>query len=258
MDSAKTSKYVDDNFEESFVAPLSKFIEIPNLTPAFDDTFLTNDLTTQAIQHVIDYADSLEIEGLKHHWYKEEGRAPMLLFTYEGEGTQNVMLYGHLDKQPHMEGWMEGTGPTTPAIIGDKLYGRGASDDGYVPFAVLMGLKNVIDQGQKCPRVVLVLETEEESGSKDLVYLLDKNADIIKTPDICICLDSGALDYKNVWLTSTLRGMFACNLKVEVATQGTHSGLAGGIIPDTWRILTQLLKRVEDQETGVLIQDFNT
>jgi len=51
------------------------------------------------------------------------------------------MLYGHLDKQPHMEGWDEGKGPTEPVIEGGRLYGRGSSDDGYVPFAVLTAIK---------------------------------------------------------------------------------------------------------------------
>jgi len=80
----------------------------------------------------------------------------------------------------------------------------------------------------------LVLETEEESGSTDLVYLLQKNKETIGKIDACICLDSGCLDYDSLWLTSTLRGVCMFNLSVEIASQGTHSGLAGGILPDTW------------------------
>ena len=108
--------------------------------------YLTNGLVEKAIELVIDYADSLEIKGLETHLYKEEGIPPMLLFTYEGEGSKNIMLYGHVDQQPHMEGWKEGTGPITPVIIDDKLFGRGSSDDGYVPFAVLLALKNAVLQ----------------------------------------------------------------------------------------------------------------
>jgi acetylornithine deacetylase/succinyl-diaminopimelate desuccinylase-like protein len=111
---------------------------------------------------------------------------------------------------------------------------------------VLLALKNAILQGARVPRTVLVLEAEEESGSKDLVHLLEVNKEIIKTPDVCICLDSGALDYNNIWLTSTLRGMVAFTIEVKVAQQGSHSGLAGGVIPDTWRILNLLLGRLEN------------
>lgn len=88
---------------------------------------------------------------------------------------------------------------------------------------------------------MLVLETEEESGSDDLVYLLNKNKDVLGKIDACICLDSGCLDYQSLWLTSTLRGMCIFKLTAEIATQGTHSGLAGGILPDTWRIINLLI-----------------
>ena len=65
----------------------------------------------------------------------------MLFFVLEGEG-KNVMIYGHLDKQPHMEGWDDNKSPIDPIIENGRLYGRGSSDDGYVPFAVLLGIKN--------------------------------------------------------------------------------------------------------------------
>lgn len=182
----------------------------------------------------------------------------MLFFNLKGTSPVNVMLYGHLDKQPHMEGWKEGTGPVTPVIIDDHLYGRGSSDDGYVPFMTLLAIKNAIDQGQPLPNLCIVLECEEESGSTDLVYLLEKNADLIGKPDVCICMDSGALNYEAIWLTSTLRGLCSFRLDVEVATQGTHSGLGGGIIPDSYRILNQLLTRLEDPVTGVVCDELQT
>lgn len=249
MDAAKTKEFVDEHFDKNFVEPLSDFIRIPNLTPAFDPEYLTNGLVEKSIEFIKNYAESLNIEGLEFHHYQEEGLVPMVVMVYEGAGSPNVMIYGHLDKQPHMEGWREGTGPTEPTIIDGKLYGRGASDDGYVPFAVLLALKNAIDQGHAVPRIAIVLETEEESGSHDLVPLLEKCAHWIKDPDVCICLDSGALDYSTLWLTSTLRGMIAFNLKVSIAENAVHSGISGGAIPETFRIANSLLDRLEDPET---------
>ena len=107
----------------------------------------------------------------------------------------------------------------------------------------------------KLPWIVLVLETEEESGSCDLIYLLNKNTDIIKEPDICICLDSGNLDYNNIWLTSTLRGICEVYLTVEIASGGTHSGTGGGILPDSYRILNLLISWLENQKTGEVIKE---
>lgn len=54
-----------------------------------------------------------------------------------------------------------------------------------------------------------------------------------------------------------MRGLCSFKLTAEIATQGTHSGLAGGILPDTWRIINLLIRRLEDPETGKVIDDFH-
>ena len=249
MDTEKTTQYVSDNFDKYFVEPLSDFVRIPNLSPLFDKEFHTNGLITNAVDFVKQYAESLNIEGLEFHWYKEEGIPPMAVLVYEGKGSQNIMIYGHLDKQPHLDGWKEGTGPVSPAIIDGRLYGRGSSDDGYVSFALLLAIKNALDQGATLPRIALVLETEEESGSRSLEYLLEKCSEWIKTPDVWICLDSGILNYNTLWLTSSLRGTCSFNMKVSITEAGVHSGVAGGIIPETFRIANSLLDRIEDPVT---------
>jgi len=40
-----------------------------------------------------------------------------------------------------------------------------------------------------------VLETEEESGSANLLHLLDAAKDFIGKPDFLICMNSQALDF---------------------------------------------------------------
>ena len=249
MDVERTKAYVEENFEKCFVEPISGFIKIPNLTPAFDPEYYSNGLIQDAIQFVKEYAESMNIEGLEFHVHDEEGMPPMVVISIEGTGSPNVMIYGHLDKQPHMDGWREGTGPTTPTIIENKLYGRGSTDDGYVPFATLLAVKNAIEQGVELPRIVLVLETEEESGSSFLIPLLDKCIDWIKEPDYCICMDSGCLDYKKLWMTSSLRGTIGFNLKVSIAENALHSGVCGGAVPESFRVLNNLLNRLEDPDT---------
>ena len=64
------------------------------------------------------------------------------MYEPKEEGKRkNIMMYGHLDKQPWFTGWDEGLSPTNPVIRGDFMYGRGTSDDGYAPFACMMALK---------------------------------------------------------------------------------------------------------------------
>ena len=96
----------------------------------------------------------------------------LYIIPAQGGSKKNVMLYGHLDKQPWMEGWREGLGPTKPVLEGNYLYGRGGADDGYSPLSSMPAIKNAHLQGVATPRCVMVLESEEESGSPNLISLL--------------------------------------------------------------------------------------
>ena len=65
-----------------------------------------------------------------------------------------------------------------------------------------------------------------------------------------VCLDGGGGDYQRMWLTSSLRGMVKVTVTVRVLDAAQHSGLASGIVPSSFRILRQLLDRLEDSATG--------
>jgi len=163
-----------------------------------------------------------------------------------------VLLYGHLDKQPEMVGWAEGYGPWIPRLEGDKLYGRGGADDGYAMFAALTALAALREQGAPHARCVILIEACEESGSYDLPPYVEHLSPRIGNPSLVICLDSGCGNYDQLWLTTSLRGMAAGTLKIEVLEEGVHSGDASGVVPSSFRILRQLLSRLEDEATGAI------
>jgi len=175
----------------------------------------------------------------------------------DAKDTQ-LMFYGHLDKQPWMDGWDEGLGPCNPVIRGDYMYGRGGSDDGYAPFSTMLAIKNAQVQGVPLPRCALVLETEEESGSPNLIDLLNAAKSFIGDPDYLFCLDSGAFDYSQLWLTSSLRGISLMDMTVSAAKSGYHSGEVGGIVPETFRVVRELLNRLDDPRTGKCMKELET
>jgi acetylornithine deacetylase/succinyl-diaminopimelate desuccinylase-like protein len=184
------------------------------------------------------------------------GRTPLILIEVPGTAPpQNgkdasVLMYGHLDKQPEMKGWADGTGPWEPVLKDGKLYGRGGADDGYALFAALSALLALQDQGTAHARIVIVIEASEESGSPDLPFYVEHLSDRIGTPDLVVCLDSGCGNYDQLWLTTSLRGNMLGILTVRVLTEGVHSGAASGIAPSSFRIARQLLSRIEDEATG--------
>ena len=190
------------------------------------------------------------IEDMTLEVIRLDGRTPLLFMEIPGENDDCVVLYGHLDKQPEMTGWREDLGPWIPKMEGDRLYGRGGADDGYSAFASLTALAALQEQGVPRSRCVVIIEACEESGSYDLPFYIDALAERIGTPSLVICLDSGCGNYDQLWCTTSLRGSVGGTLTIENLTEGVHSGDAGGVIPSTFRILRQLLTRLENEQTG--------
>jgi acetylornithine deacetylase/succinyl-diaminopimelate desuccinylase-like protein len=134
-----------------------------------------------------------------------------------------------------------------------RLYGRGGADDGYAAFAALTAIEAVRVAGGRHARCVVLIECSEESGSHDLPAHLDQLGDRIGTPSLVVCLDSGCANYDRLWVTTSLRGNLVGTLRVDVLTEGVHSGLAGGVVPSSFRILRRLLDRIEDPDTGRIL-----
>jgi acetylornithine deacetylase/succinyl-diaminopimelate desuccinylase-like protein len=189
---------------------------------------------------------------------KLEGRTPLLFIDIPGDSSDCVLLYGHMDKQPEMTGWREGLGPWDPVIVEDKLYGRGGADDGYAVFAAVTAIQALKDQQAKRARCVIIIEACEESGSYDLPFYVEALADRIGIPSLIICLDSGCGNYDQLWCTSSLRGLVVGDLTVELIKEGVHSGEGSGVVASSFRVMRQLLSRLEDEKTGeILVRDFH-
>jgi len=101
----------------------------------------------------------------------------------------------------------------------------------------------------------MVLETEEESGSPTLLELLDISKEAIGKPDFMFCMDSGAFNWDQLWMTSSLRGIAVVDMTVEAAKGGYHSGEVGGIVPETFRIMRTLLDRIDDSKNGMCVKE---
>jgi acetylornithine deacetylase/succinyl-diaminopimelate desuccinylase-like protein len=172
-----------------------------------------------------------------------------------GSGELVTLLYGHLDKQPPLGSWREGLEPFVAVRDGDRLYGRGTADDGYSIFAAIGALEALAATGTPHGRCVVIIEASEESGSPHLgPYLQDVEARIGGSgPGLVVCLDSGCATYDRLWTTTSLRGNLVLSVTVEVLSEGVHSGLAGGIVPSSFRLLRRLLSRIEDEVTGEIL-----
>ena len=246
---------VNTFWDEKIIPVLTEYIKIPNKSPSFDPDWEKHGLMDKVLNLALDWANENKPEGSTVTTERTPGRTPIIMVDVPGTKDGNILMYGHLDKQPEMDGWADGLGPWTPVLKNDKLYGRGGADDGYALFASISSIRALKDQGLDHPRILVLIEFSEESGSPDLPHYMDLCSDKIGTPDLVVCLDSGAGDYNRFWTTTSLRGLIGLSMKVEVLSEGVHSGGASGHVPSSFRIARQLLSKLEDETTGEILLD---
>ena len=258
MDTVKTKPFVEKMWRDEVLPELMNYIRIPNRSPLYDPQWQEHGHMGEAVSLIEQWCRRQPIPGMLFDVVTLEGRTPLLFLDIPGDSSDTVLLYGHMDKQPEMTGWREGLGPWNPVIEGDKLYGRGGADDGYAVFSALTAIRALNDQQVPHARCILVIEACEESGSYDLPFYIEALANRIGTPSLIVCLDSGCGNYDQLWCTTSLRGLVVGDLSVQLLKEGIHSGDGSGVIASSFRVLRQLLSRLEDEKTGeILIRDFH-
>ncbi|MDQ6619234.1 MAG: M20/M25/M40 family metallo-hydrolase [Pseudomonadota bacterium] len=241
---------IASQWDAEIVPQLSEYIRIPAKSPHFDPAWEANGHIDRAIHLAHAWVKAQPIRGMAVEIIRLPGRTPVLWFEIGGAGARTVLLYGHLDKQPEMVGWAAASGPWDPRYEDGKLFGRGGADDGYAVFASIAAIAALQAQDIPHARCVGIIETCEESGSYDLPAYLEALAPRMGDVDFVIGLDSGCGDYERLWTTTSLRGLAAGTLHVNVLTEGVHSGDASGVVPSSFRIARALLDRLEDSATG--------
>ena len=250
LNADKITEYCHSQWDNSALPELVEYIRIPNKSPMFDPYWQQNGHMELVVKQFEQWCRNCNIPGMQLEVVRLPDRTPLIYIDIPGNTDNTVLLYGHLDKQPEMTGWREGLGPWTPVLDGEKLYGRGGADDGYATFASLIAIMALQDQGIPHARCVVIIEACEESGSYDLPFYIDALAERIGNPELVICLDSGCGNYEQLWCTTSLRGLIGGELSIEILTEGVHSGDASGIVPSSFRILRQLLNRIDDCKSG--------
>ncbi|HEX4510586.1 MAG TPA: M20/M25/M40 family metallo-hydrolase, partial [Burkholderiaceae bacterium] len=227
-------------WSQRILPQLKDYVAVPAKSPMFDPEWERHGLIDRVVRDAAQWVEQRHVPGLTLELIRLDGRTPLIFFEIESTrpapatGTApTVVLYGHLDKQPEFTGWRNDLGPWTPKVEDDKLYGRGGADDGYAVYAAVSAVEAMKAQGLTHPRIVGIIESCEESGSGDLPVYLDALKSRLGDVSLVVCLDSGAGTYDQLWLTTSLRGAVTGTLKVEILTEGIHSGDASGLVPSS-------------------------
>jgi len=174
-------------------------------------------------------------------------------------GGPTVLFYGHYDVQPPdpVEKW--DTPPFEPTVHDGKVYARGACDDKGQVACILEALRAWHDAGESFPcNVKVLIEGEEEIGSKHLPAFLEQHKDLLAA-DVCIVSDT------SMWQTPTgpvpaicyaLRGLVYFDVQLHGPTRDLHSGVYGGTLANPATLLTRILGKLFDDRNHITIPGF--
>ncbi|CAD8101761.1 unnamed protein product [Paramecium sonneborni] len=236
--------FIQKYTESSIIPSLSDFIRIPNLSPQFDNQWQQNKLLERACNHIVKWIENetvgLQIE-IKIMQIENAPSCIAVKFLGNQQHNKTILCYGHYDKQPHFVGWKYG--PTTPILENNRLYGRGSSDDGCVPYAIIAAIKALKEFKQNYHDCYLIVEGEEESGSHQLIQYIQM-LNLIKI-DLMIAIDSGIVDYDRLWITNSMRGAITFDIKI-IQTE------------NPFQYLRILLNKLENSVTGEVNSKFQT
>jgi acetylornithine deacetylase/succinyl-diaminopimelate desuccinylase-like protein len=172
-----------------------------------------------------------------------------------------VLFYGHYDVQPvdPLDLWQ--TSPFEPRITtlegGRKIIvARGACDDkgqAMTFFEACRAFKAVT--GKLPLDITLMIEGEEECGSKHLFGFVRDNAEEFRR-DLALVCDTGMWDAETPSITTSLRGLVYEEVRLTCADRDLHSGLFGGAARNPIHVLADILSALHRPDGSVVIAGF--
>ncbi len=255
-------KSIEQAWATDTLEAMKKFIRLPAKSRNFDKNWESNGFLLQALKDAADFGKKHFPNG-NFEILQSPGKTPALFVdipAFKNHKGKPAFYYGHFDKQPEtLDGWHEGLGPWIPVVQNNRLYGRGSVDDGYSFYLMITIVKALEENNIAHPVIKGIFETDEESGSRDLPYYIDTLAPRIGDPAFLTIIDLDCADWSRPYLTQSLRGVCVMTVTVKVLDVPAHSGAASGIVPSSFRIMRQLLDRIEDSMTGeILLPELHT
>lgn len=194
---------------------------------------------------------------------RETGGQPMVVAhggQAPGSGVPHVLFYGHYDVQPAdpIELWE--TPPFEPHMAegpaGKQIVARGASDDKGQFMTFVEACRGWVDANDTLPiAITVMIEGEEESGSKSLGPFMEANKDELTTDFALVC-DTGMWDAGTPAITTMLRGLLLDEIVVTAASRDLHSGMYGGPARNPIRVLARIVADLHDADGRVQVPGF--
>ncbi len=234
----------------ALLADLERLVRLPSVAfPGFPDEPVRQ--TAAAV------AQLLRAAGLPDVRMMDVARAPQAVFGQRPAkpGAPTVLLYAHYDVQPAGEESQWTSPPFEPTVREGRLYGRGAADD---KSGIVIHAGALLALAEDCPvGVKILVEGQEECGEGGIEEFVRTHAELLEA-DAIVISDVGNYALGVPTLTTSLRGMAACDLEVATLEGAVHSGMFGGPAPDALIALTRMIATLHDEAGDVAVEGLAT
>ncbi len=234
---------------ERFLRELQEFVAIPSVSTLSEHK--------GDMERAADWvANQMRAAGLEHVAILPTAGHPVAFGEWlHAPGKPTVLVYGHYDVQPvdPLDEWL--TPPFDAVIHGDTMYGRGASDMKGNVHETLKALEALKNNGGIPLNVKVLIEGEEEIGSKNLGAFIDRHKELLQA-DLCLNADSGILAPNMPSIVYGLRGLAYFELWVYGPAQDLHSGTFGGAIANPAQVLCELVAGMHDAHGRITLPGF--
>lgn len=178
-----------------------------------------------------------------------------------GDNLPTVLVYGHYDVQPADPVALWDTDPFEPVIKKTELhpegavFARGACDDKGQMFMHVKALEYMVKEGKLPCNIKFMIEGEEEVGSKNLGWFVERNKEKLKN-DIILISDTGIIAKDTPSITTSLRGLSYMEVEVTGPNKDLHSGVYGGAVANPVNVLSKMIAQLHDQNNHITIPHF--
>src|SRR5262245_60216657 len=245
--------HIDADFDNS-LARLFDLLRIKSISadPAFAED------CKKAANHL---ARDIETLGFKAEVRPTAGHPAIVAKANGNAGRTHVLFYGHYDVQPvdPLNLWHR---PPFEPVVTDHADGRkiivarGAEDDKGQLMTFLEACRAWKKVSGSLPvDITLLIEGEEEVGSKNFVPFIEAIKDELKADYALVC-DTGMWDPNTPAITTSLRGLMYDEVTIKAANRDLHSGVFGGGARNPIRVLTNILGGLFDDNGRITIPGF--
>jgi acetylornithine deacetylase/succinyl-diaminopimelate desuccinylase-like protein len=237
---------------ERFLEGLKTFLRIPSVSTLAEHKpdirraaeFVANELRGMGMKGV----EVIEGKGNQN---------PLVYAEWlEAPGKPTLLIYGHYDVQPPdpLEEWV--TPPFEPTVRNGNIYARGAVDDKGQTYLLLKAVEGFLKTEGNLPiNIRFLIEGEEEMGGEHIEAYVAAHPDRLKAAAALVC-DTEMFAPELPTITTGLRGLVYTELEARGAGHDLHSGMFGGVAPNPFQALAEIITGLKGRDGKIRIPGF--